>query len=234
MTQKAIIIIPFLLVSNEFVFSQTQNKLDNINPSKKNIKFETQYIDYRISNKIHLYTIEHKGKLDTFKIDTSFYENKGIQSISNHRYIYGEIVYDGIYRSYYPNGQKRLIIEMSINEIVAQKSYGYDGKDTADVKFLIYPSLLGDDEYFQEFIDDFLVYPKSAFENKIQGVVLVKFTVEIDGSVTNVHVLNTDNELLNKDALDVIKLTSGKWKPGLILGEIKSIASTIPIKFSIE
>lgn len=239
MIHKTLLILIILIISNEKVISQNQKRLDSIESYKKNIKFETEYFEDSnngkiISNKIQTYTIEHKEKLDTFEIDTSFFKNGVIHYISNHRYIKGKIVYDGLYRSYYPNGQKKLIVEMSINEIVAQKSYGYDGKDTAEVEYYIPPKLLGDDEYFQEFISDFLVYPKNAYANGIQGVVVIKFTIEKDGSVSNVHVIKTDNELLNKGALDVIKLSSGKWKPCLILGEIKSIIATVPITFSIE
>jgi TonB family protein len=239
MIQKILLISLFLWGYQGGIFSQTQNKLDSINLSKKDIKFETQYFEDSsngkvIRNKIQLYTINHKEKLDTFKIDTLFYESGVIRSISNHRYIKGKLNYDGLYRSYYQNGQKRLIIEMNINEIVAQKSYGYDGKDTAEVEFSNKPIFDHGGKGLQDFISDNLVYPKSAYQNEIQGVVHVKFTIKKDGSVTDVDVLKPINFDLEKAAMDVIKLTNGKWSPGLQFGEIVSVKAIIPITFSLE
>ena len=80
--KKKLIISIFILICNVKLISQSQNKPDSINPTKQNLKFETQYFDDSsngkvISNKIQLYTINHKEKLDTFKIDTLLYKNGG-------------------------------------------------------------------------------------------------------------------------------------------------------------
>ena len=237
--KKKLIISIFILICNVKLISQSQNKPDSINPTKQNLKFETQYFDDSsngkvISNKIQLYTINHKEKLDTFKIDTLFYKNGGIHSISNHRYINGKLNYDGLYRSYYPNGQKRLIVEMSINEIVAQQSYGYDGKDTAEVEFMNKPSFVGGSQELQNFLAENLVYPRKAYDNEIQGVVIVTFIIKKDGSVSDVDVLNPVNLALGKAAMDLIKLTNGKWTPGLLFGEIVNVKAKIPITFSLD
>lgn len=239
MVKKILIISLLLIISKEIVLSQNQNRLDSIDASKKDIKFGTEYFDDTsngkiVSNKTHIFTIEHKEKLDTFKIDTLLYENGVIHSISNHRYIKGKLRYDGLYRAYYPNGQKRLIIEMRINEIVAQKSYGYDGKDTAEVEYFIAPKFLDKDDKLQVFISENLVYPKEAYVNEIQGVIIVRFSILKDGSVSNVHVKKSVNKYLDEAAMKVIKLTNGKWKPAIQFGEIISTKATIPITFSLE
>jgi TonB family protein len=236
---KRLIITIFILISNLILVSQTQNKLDSINPTKQNLKFEIQYFEDSsngkvISNKIQLYTINHKEELDTFKIDTLLYENGMVHSIANQRYIKGKIVYDGLYRSFYQNGQKKLIIEMSINEIVAQKSYGYDGKDTVEVEYFIDPKFLDNNDKLQVFISENLVYPREAYLNEIQGVVIVRFSILEDGSVSNVHVKKSVNKYLDEAAMKVIKLTNGKWKPAIKFGEITSSKAAIPITFSLE
>jgi TonB family protein len=237
--KKSLIILFFILICNLKLFSQSQNKPDSINPTKQNLKFETQYFEDSsngkvISNKIQLYTINHKEILDTFKIDTLLFKNGVIHSISNQRYIKGKLNYDGLYRSYYPNGQKRLIVEMSINEIAAQKSYGYDGKDTAEVEFMNKPIFVGGSQALQNFLAENLVYPRKAYENEIQGVVIVTFIIKKDGSVTDVDVLKSVNLDLEKAAMDLIKLTNGKWIPGVQFGEIVNVKAIIPITFSLD
>ena len=48
-------------------------------------------------------------------------------------------------------------------------------------------------------------YPKEAKEAKIQGVVIVEGTVQIDGSVTSVEVTRSDSSLLNQAAMDAVE-----------------------------
>ena len=48
-------------------------------------------------------------------------------------------------------------------------------------------------------------YPEEAYENGIQGRVLVKFYVNVDGSISDVKVVRSVHPLLDKEAVRIIK-----------------------------
>ncbi|HRP89368.1 MAG TPA: energy transducer TonB [Edaphocola sp.] len=78
-------------------------------------------------------------------------------------------------------------------------------------------------------------YPREAWQNEIEGRVLVKFVVEKDGSITNVRIVK-NNEIgygIPKEAIRVIK-NSPKWKPGIKDGKPVRSYMTVPISFRLE
>jgi len=62
------------------------------------------------------------------------------------------------------------------------------------------------------------------------GKVFVKFTVEIDGSLTNIEIVKSLNEVCDNEALRLIEQMP-KWIPGELNGEIVSRGMAIPITF---
>jgi periplasmic protein TonB len=65
-------------------------------------------------------------------------------------------------------------------------------------------------------------------------IVNVNFTVTAKGEVTDTNVEKGLTRKFNKEAIRVIKLTSGKWKAGKQNGRAVNVAYTIPIKFKLE
>ncbi|MBL1231819.1 MAG: energy transducer TonB [Flavobacteriales bacterium] len=76
-------------------------------------------------------------------------------------------------------------------------------------------------------------YPKKAKRKNIQGRVLLKFTVQKDGSVGNIEIIESVDPLLDAESIRVIKLME-KWIPGLLNGEKVSVSFNLPIKFSLK
>ena len=76
-------------------------------------------------------------------------------------------------------------------------------------------------------------YPAVARENNIQGKVILRFIVEKDGSVNGVTVLRGANELLDKEAVRVVK-DMPKWKPGKQRGNSVRSYFTLPVVFKLE
>jgi protein TonB len=76
-------------------------------------------------------------------------------------------------------------------------------------------------------------YPTVCRENGIQGKVVVRFVVEKNGQVTNAQVVREVHELLNEEALRVVKQMP-KWKPGKQSGNAVRSYFTLPIKFALE
>ena len=71
----------------------------------------------------------------------------------------------------------------------------------------------GDANEFSKWVNSRLVYPEIAKENGVQGRVTLQFTVNADGSVSNVKVLRGVDSSLDKEAVRVVS-SSPKWKPG--------------------
>lgn len=73
-------------------------------------------------------------------------------------------------------------------------------------------------------------YPTNAAENGIQGRVIVEFTVETDGSLTNIKVVKGLEDSLDKEAIRVVK-NSPKWKPAMQDGKYIRCKFTTAVPF---
>ena len=84
-----------------------------------------------------------------------------------------------------------------------------------------------------KFISDNLRYPD---QNCVVGTVYVGFIIDTDGNVKNVEVKRGLKGLpqYDEEAVRVIKLTNGKWKPGLLKGKPVETRYTMPIKFKLD
>ena len=69
------------------------------------------------------------------------------------------------------------------------------------------PSFMGGDaNTFSKWVNERLVYPEIAKENGVQGRVTLQFTVNTDGSVSNVKVLRGVDSSLDKEAVRVVSI----------------------------
>ena len=91
----------------------------------------------------------------------------------------------------------------------------------------------GDANQFAEWVNSKLVYPKFAKENGVQGRVILQFTVEADGRVTNVKVLRSVDESLDREAVRVVS-SSPKWKPGKQRDRAVKVTYTFPVIFQLR
>ena len=91
----------------------------------------------------------------------------------------------------------------------------------------------GDANKFSMWVNSQLVYPKIAKENGVQGRVILQFTVEADGRVTNVKVLRSVDESLDKEAVRVVS-NSPKWQPGKQRYRAVKVTYTFPVIFQLR
>ncbi len=103
------------------------------------------------------------------------------------------------------------------NDVVLPKSndkiYNFEDCDKR-------PQFMGSSDpsaFLMKWVYQYLKYPKEAVENGIQGRVVVAFTIGKDGSVSDVDVARSADQLLDDEAVKVIK-ASPKWKPGMVKG----------------
>ena len=76
-------------------------------------------------------------------------------------------------------------------------------------------------------------YPEKAHKNNIQGRVIVTFTVEKDGSISEAHTVKSVDPLLDAEAIRVIN-TMPNWIPGRQNGEPVRVKYTVPITFKMQ
>ena len=84
-----------------------------------------------------------------------------------------------------------------------------------------------------KYIDSNKKYPAIAVENGIQGRVVLKFIVEKDGSLSDIKILKGVHELLDKEAIRVVKAMPN-WTPGKQSGQTVRSYFTLPISFKLE
>lgn len=93
------------------------------------------------------------------------------------------------------------------------------------------PSYPGGIEKFYKFLNDNIKYPPMAAENNIQGNVFVSFTVEKDGSLSDIKIDRKLGYGTDEEAIRVLKL-SRRWNPGMQNGKPVRVKYNIPIRFS--
>ena len=95
------------------------------------------------------------------------------------------------------------------------------------------PEFPGGLDSLAAFIQRNLVYPKQAMDDKIEGTVFVSFTIERDGTVSNVRVLRDIGGGCGAEAVRIVKMMP-KWKPGKQRGRTVRCQFNLPIKFRLE
>ena len=91
----------------------------------------------------------------------------------------------------------------------------------------------GDANQFSKWVNSKLVYPEIAKENGVQGRVTLQFTVNADGTVSNVKVLRGVDSSLDKEAVRVVS-SSPKWKPGKQRDRAVKVTYTFPVIFQLR
>jgi protein TonB len=118
-------------------------------------------------------------------------------------------------------------------------SYGTGGDDTgrqANTDTIlattidVYPRYPGGEKARLYYLRRNVSYPKEAVDNKIQGVVIVVFVVEADGSVTNVKILQGIGGGCDEEAIKVTR-EMPRWSPGKRSGRPVRVLVKMPIVF---
>ncbi len=83
-----------------------------------------------------------------------------------------------------------------------------------------------------EFIYSNIKYPELAKETRIEGVVVVQFVVEKDGSITDVKIMRDIGGGCGEEAVRVVKMMP-KWIPGKQRGRPVRVLFNLPIRFKL-
>ena len=94
------------------------------------------------------------------------------------------------------------------------------------------PSFPGGLEELYKWIDNNVQYPAVAWENGIEGRVILKFIVEKDGSLSDSTVIHSVHPMVDREALRLVGQMP-KWNPGKRAGVPVRVRYCLPIKFKL-
>ena len=95
------------------------------------------------------------------------------------------------------------------------------------------PQFPGGPSALFDYLANSIKYPVAAEDAKLQGRVIVTFTVERDGSITDVRVAHSSGESLDEEALRVVK-SMPRWIPGRQKGKAVRVQYTVPVTFRLQ
>lgn len=84
-----------------------------------------------------------------------------------------------------------------------------------------------------EYVYGNLKYPKKSRELNIEGSALIQFVIDIDGSVTDIKVLNGVAKDIKKEVVSLVN-SMPKWRPGYQDGKPVKVLFTLPVNFKLE
>jgi len=132
-----------------------------------------------------------------------------------------------------PTSEQKIAIETIIDTIPVMPEVAMNTEEELFFGMIDpIPGYPGGDKARIDFFRENLVYPKEAWENGIEGTVYVKFVIEKDGSITQVEVVRGVTEVLDEEAMRIIKMMP-KWIPATQRGKAVATRFTMPIKFSL-
>ncbi|MDR1594592.1 MAG: energy transducer TonB [Prevotellaceae bacterium] len=86
---------------------------------------------------------------------------------------------------------------------------------------------------FVKWIYSKLSYPPQAQENNIQGVVRISFTVNLDGSLSDIRSLRKIDPILEDCVIELVK-KSPKWTPGRQQNKAVKVTYQVPVVFKLQ
>lgn len=95
------------------------------------------------------------------------------------------------------------------------------------------PQFPGGEAALQKFLKDNIKYPEIEKDNGIQGLVVVSFVVEKDGSVNKVEILKGVTPNINEEAIRVVNAMP-RWSPGKQRGKPVRVTINVPIRFTLQ
>jgi len=102
------------------------------------------------------------------------------------------------------------------------------------VKVEMAPVFKGGDAAWRRFLQKNLQYPVDAIDKEMKGIVLVGFTVDEEGNVSGVDIISSPGKPLSKEAVRIIKLSSGSWDPAMQNGRKVKYFMKKPIEFRLS
>jgi len=80
------------------------------------------------------------------------------------------------------------------------------------------PKFPGGEKALINYVNENTIYPLPAIKDSIEGKVLVRFAVDVDGSTNNIQIFRSVRDDIDNECIRVVKAMP-KWEPGLKLNK---------------
>jgi TonB family protein len=84
-----------------------------------------------------------------------------------------------------------------------------------------------------KFVYEMIRYPSESLKKNIQGKVVASFTIDTDGRVVDIKIINAVAKDLAQEVVRILKAMP-KWVPGTQRGKAAKVSFTMPITFNLE
>ena len=129
-----------------------------------------------------------------------------------------------------------LDVEITEETIIQEVEFEPIEEEVAEEIFEIVedaPAPIGGFKAFYSFVASKLRYPTVARRNSISGKVYVKFVVDQEGKLNNIHVIKGIGGGCDEEAIRVVGMAPD-WKPGKQRGRAVKVWMTLPFTFVLE
>ncbi len=133
---------------------------------------------------------------------------------------------------------KKIVFLLSVLFLsLAAQAQSVENADSVAVEETVYQSVEEQPEFpggmkaLMKYLADNVKYPRISRDNKSQGKSTVRFTVNVDGSISDAEIVRSAGDMyLDKEALRVIS-EMPKWKPGKKNGKPVRVEFVFPVVF---
>jgi TonB family protein len=188
-----------------------------------------------------------KERYDVLKSDTSIRQGEYalLSSKLLRKGFYKNNQKDSIWTSYNYEREAQVIYDYTNKKLIDYKKSRWDnskndeyavinGTDTTKMKLDRPPiDLDGDGKRIAIAIMK-TRYPAEAKEKNIQGKVIIAFTVDTNGGISNYRIKKGIGGGCDEEALRVIKLVNGEWLPGMLNDKPVKVEFEMPFSFTLQ
>jgi len=218
--------------------------------------FNTNWEEVNSLGQARYYEILKYDKADTNKVVLERYYKSGQIKTETYFYPYCDKIMHGKRKEWYETGQLRMDIDYKNGKLHGQvltywdggqikrkdkyeegkliegNVWNQEGKEVKYYNFLIMPEFRGGLNKMIQYLSKKVKYPRESRKKGTEGTVLVSFIVEKDGRVSNVKVIKSVIDVIDNEAIRVVK-NFPKWKSGMEDGERIRVQYNLPINFKL-
>jgi TonB family protein len=139
----------------------------------------------------------------------------------------------GFFMSYYINGQMARKDLYEHDQFIEGQCFTPDGLPTEYFPYIVLPIYNGGPSELRKFIEKELIYPKKAEKEGREATILVIFTVDENGHISDPGIVHGGASYFNEEALRIVN-SFPAWIPGKIDGIPAPLQATVQIDFRFE